>query len=172
MRPQVREPGTSRAPMGVFNLSVDLKRSVALLLLGVATTTAAYAEAPVTPPNSALADTLEEVIVTAQKRAENLQEVPIAITVATADQLQAANVISAKDLPLLVSGLSIGDTANYFAPHLRGVGTAAFGPNVGRPPSRKTTTAMRPYSVSANEPNQPSRTPSFEQVPVLPSTGS
>jgi iron complex outermembrane receptor protein len=105
---------------------------LSLIVVGCGAITLANAQVPTTPPN-ATSDTLEEVIVTAQKRAENLQEVPIAITVATGAQLQAANVITANDLPSLVSGLSIADTANYFAPHLRGIGTAAFGPDVENP---------------------------------------
>src|SRR5882757_2253137 len=85
------------------------------------------------PGSSATSDALAEIIVTAQKRSENLQDVPIAITAVTGDQLRAANLVSANDLPTLVSGLSIGDTVLYFQPHLRGIGTAAFGPGVENP---------------------------------------
>jgi len=82
---------------------------------------------------SATSDALAEIIVTAQKRSENLQDVPIAITAVTRDQLVSANLVTANDLPTLVSGLSIGDTALYFQPHLRGIGTAAFGAGVENP---------------------------------------
>ena len=82
---------------------------------------------------SGASDTLTEIIVTAQKRAENLQDVPIAITAVSGADLQAANVVTANDLPALVSGLSIGNTALYFQPHLRGIGTAAFGPDIENP---------------------------------------
>src|ERR1700722_7788632 len=41
---------------------------------------------------------LEEIIVTARKREENLQSVPIAITALTADDIRAENIISPMDL--------------------------------------------------------------------------
>jgi iron complex outermembrane receptor protein len=84
-------------------------------------------------PQSSASDSLAEITVTAQKRTENLQDVPIAITAVTREQLQSANLVTANDLPTLVSGLSIGDTALYFQPHLRGIGTAAFGAGVENP---------------------------------------
>src|SRR5579863_2853457 len=76
-----------------------------------------------TPTPSVTTDALAEIIVTAQKRSENMQDVPIAITAVTAEAIQSANLVTANDLPTLVSGLSIGDTALYFQPHLRGIGT-------------------------------------------------
>ena len=85
------------------------------------------------PTPSTTPDALAEIIVTAQKRSENMQDVPIAITAVTAEAIQSANVVTANDLPTLVSGLSIGDTALYFQPHLRGIGTAAFGAGIENP---------------------------------------
>jgi len=110
---------------------------VSVLTLGFATQALAQltnttASASSTSPSGG-ADTLAEIIVTAQKRAENLQDVPIAITAVSGAALQAANVVTANDLPTVVSGLSIGNTALYFQPHLRGIGTAAFGPDVENP---------------------------------------
>jgi iron complex outermembrane receptor protein len=102
------------------------------MVLNASVVTTAFVQAE-TPAPSSTSDALAEIIVIAQKRAENLQDVPIAITAVTRDQLQAANLVTANDLPTLVSGLSIGDTALYFQPHLRGIGTAAFGPGVENP---------------------------------------
>jgi iron complex outermembrane receptor protein len=98
--------------------------------VGFVTETLAQEAAP-TP--SATTDALAEIIVTAQKRSENMQDVPIAITAVTAETIQSANLVTANDLPTLVSGLSIGDTALYFQPHLRGIGTAAFGAGIENP---------------------------------------
>ena len=68
---------------------------------------------------------LEEVIVTAQKRSESLQDVPIAVTAYTADSMAALGIQDASDLveftPGLYSGQQSGSNRNYF---LRGVGTS------------------------------------------------
>jgi iron complex outermembrane receptor protein len=107
-------------------------RALFLIALNAALATNALAQVSAPAPGSP-ADSLDEIIVTAQKRSENLQDVPIAITALTGNQLQAAGIVSANDLPTLVSGLSIGDTALYFQPHLRGIGTAAFGAGIENP---------------------------------------
>lgn len=66
---------------------------------------------------------LSEIVVTANKRKENLQDVPISITVATAEQLKSAGVESTVDLPMLVPGLFMNDGISGLEPHLRGIGT-------------------------------------------------
>ena len=67
---------------------------------------------------------------TAQKRAENLQQVPIAITAITASQLSAAGVGNSLDLAVMTSSLSTSDDAGYYMPRLRGIGTSSFGPGI------------------------------------------
>ena len=54
---------------------------------------------------------LEEVIVTARRREENLQVVPISIAVLNATQLDQQNVLTATDLSRVTPGLSIQSTA-------------------------------------------------------------
>lgn len=65
---------------------------------------------------------LEEIIVTAQRRSENLQEVPISISAVTAQGLEHANITALADLPNLVSGLITTQGAGVFNLFLRGVG--------------------------------------------------
>ncbi len=70
---------------------------------------------------------VEEVIVTAQKREQRLQDVPVAVTVLNSVQLQQAGVKSVKDLTLLTPGLNAttnGDEATTTV-RIRGVGTVA-----------------------------------------------
>jgi outer membrane receptor protein involved in Fe transport len=50
---------------------------------------------------------LEEIIVTAQKRAENVLEVPLSVSVVTGEQLEAAHVVSLVDLAAYVPNLAI-----------------------------------------------------------------
>jgi iron complex outermembrane recepter protein len=57
------------------------------------------------------ASLLEEVVVTAQKRAQNAQDIPIAVSAFTGDQMQALGVLSAQDLAENVAGVQI--TMNY-----------------------------------------------------------
>jgi len=75
--------------------------------------------------------TLEEIIVTAQKREQNLQDVPIVVTAINAQLLQDAGVRDIKDLTLLTPGLIVTSTSNetVTTARIRGVGTV--GDNVG-----------------------------------------
>jgi iron complex outermembrane receptor protein len=68
---------------------------------------------------------LEEIVVTAQKRTESLQDVPIAVTAFTGDTMKTLGVTNASDLVDMTPGFSAGtqqgSNRNYF---LRGVGTS------------------------------------------------
>ena len=74
---------------------------------------------------------LEEIVVTAQKRAESLQDVPIAVQAFTGENLDELGIQSAEDIMLYVPNAAIlpqgGSKMNYF---IRGVGTADFHLNV------------------------------------------
>src|SRR6266481_1001894 len=76
---------------------------------------------------------LAEIVVTAQKRSENLQRVPISVSVATSDQLAAINATDVQDLKRVVPGVDIQLTSGYISPFLRGVGSRAFGAGVENP---------------------------------------
>src|ERR1700733_5837056 len=71
--------------------------------------------------------TLTEVIVTAQKRNENLQDVPIAVTALSADALVLSGIQNTTELNAVIPGLTTVDQAGQFLPHIRGIGTTAFG---------------------------------------------
>ena len=64
---------------------------------------------------------LEEVIVTAQRRSERLQEVPIAITVQSGAQLERAGVRNLRDLVLVTPGVRIAGAGANSQPSMRGV---------------------------------------------------
>lgn len=63
---------------------------------------------------------LEEVVVTAQKRAENLQDTAIAITAISASTLDDLNISSAEDYEILVPSLSVRTSPSRL--FLRGIG--------------------------------------------------
>jgi outer membrane receptor protein involved in Fe transport len=56
--------------------------------------------------------TLDEVLVTAQKREQNVQDVPIVVTAVSGQLLQDSGVHDIKDLTLLVPGLIVTSTSN------------------------------------------------------------
>jgi iron complex outermembrane receptor protein len=76
---------------------------------------------------------LQEVVVTAQQRAERSQDVPIAIEAFSAEQLSNAGVMNVQDLDIVTPGLNYGNVVGYAQPHLRGIGTTASGPAVENP---------------------------------------
>jgi iron complex outermembrane recepter protein len=75
--------------------------------------------------------TLSTITVTAQKREEALQDVPISVTVLDWQQLQDAGVKDIKDLQVLVPGLTVTSTQNeaVTTARIRGIGTV--GDNAG-----------------------------------------
>lgn len=112
-------------------------RSAVAAMLGLLAPIAAPVSAAEEKP--AAGSTLEEVIVTAQFRKENLQDTPLAITAISADSLQARSLTSVADLGatapnvnLKVAGAAFGNVTQAF---IRGIGQAdfnyAFEPGVG-----------------------------------------
>ena len=86
-----------------------------------------------------LAAQLEEVIVTAQKREESMQDVPIAVSAISGDQITTSVVIDVFDLRSVVPSLEIRavdppSQGTSFA--IRGLGTSVF--NMGFEPSVAT----------------------------------
>ena len=66
---------------------------------------------------------LEEIIVTAQKRSENLQDVPIAISVVTGKSMLAAGVGKVEELSVVVPGFSLTREGAATELYIRGVGS-------------------------------------------------
>lgn len=69
---------------------------------------------------------LEEVIVTAQKREENLQDVPVSVQSFSEDTLDALGVFNTSDLQMVTPTLNVSATVGFTTIYLRGVGTDAF----------------------------------------------
>ena len=78
------------------------------------------------------ASEVEAVIVTAQKREQNLQDVPIVVNVVSARQIEDAGVRDVKDLQVLTPGLSVTSTTSgaQTSIRLRGVGTIGDNPGL------------------------------------------
>ena len=71
----------------------------------------------------ATARQLEEIVVTAQRRTENLQDVPITINALTGEQLARSGIEYTTDLQFHVPGFVLSPNAQFGLPFLRGVGT-------------------------------------------------
>ncbi len=81
-------------------------------------------------------DQIPEIVVTAQKRAQNEQDVPIAITTFTAQALQDENIVDVQGLARLTPNVNL-DTASPFggsnqvlSASIRGIGQDDFGINL------------------------------------------
>ncbi|MCB1663372.1 MAG: TonB-dependent receptor [Pseudomonadales bacterium] len=66
---------------------------------------------------------LEEIIVTAQKRAESLQDVPISVTTLAGVKMQQAGINKIEDLQQFVPNLQMTETGISTQVYIRGIGT-------------------------------------------------
>jgi iron complex outermembrane receptor protein len=87
----------------------------------------ANAQTAAQPASTALNDTsgqqgLQEIVVTAQKRSENLQQAPVAVTALTASDLSAGNVLDEDGLQSFVPGLQVTHGGLNAVVFLRGIG--------------------------------------------------
>lgn len=87
------------------------------------------AGAPVLAADGASAEDngLEDIVVTAQRREENLQKAAIAVSAVSGDSLTQQSITQATDLTRLVPSLQVATGASFVQIYLRGVGT--FGSN-------------------------------------------
>ena len=84
-----------------------MRRKSWLLLLSLGVATAAPAQVPESDAAAETSTLLETVTVTAQKREEKLQDVPIAITAMGAAQLESRGIDNVSDLSALAPGLQV-----------------------------------------------------------------
>lgn len=73
---------------------------------------------------------LQEIVVTAEHQRESLQNVPIAITAITPQQIRVMHLQNIKDLQFMTTDLTYGQGLNYQLPSIRGVGSFLTNPGV------------------------------------------
>jgi len=112
---------------------LQLKDGVLALLLLATGVAIAQAQQSPAPPGQVATNTdqdasggLQEIVVTANKRRENIQDVPIAISAISASDLAAHGVQSTMDVAAAIPGLTMQGSMNGLEAHLRGVGTTAI----------------------------------------------
>ncbi|MBC2665410.1 TonB-dependent receptor [Novosphingobium flavum] len=108
----------------------------ALALTGFVAPAFAQDAAPAAPEAQAAEEAAPadsgDIVVTAQKRAERLQDVPLAVTAVTADSLRNRQINDTNSLVAAIPSLSYQQGANptNTSFRIRGVGTALFGQGV------------------------------------------
>ncbi|HEY5806508.1 MAG TPA: TonB-dependent receptor plug domain-containing protein, partial [Povalibacter sp.] len=109
--------------------SLCLRRAVTATLMFA--TVAALPATAQTTANPQEGRTIESIIVTAQKREQSLQDVPIVVTAVSEQLLKDTGVKDIKDLTILTPGLLVTSTSNeaVTTARIRGIGTV--GDNAG-----------------------------------------
>ena len=106
-----------------------LRSAIALTLAGVALPLAAQESEGTEEQASRQIDT---IVVTAQKREQSLQDVPLVVTTISEQLLQDAGVEDIKDLTLLTPGLIVTSTTSetVTTARIRGIGTVGDNPGL------------------------------------------
>jgi iron complex outermembrane receptor protein len=100
------------------------KAAVSKVALDVASTQRTRASRPAQAPADTdnTAGGLEQIIVTAQRRSQNIQDTPVTVQALTADTLAAAGASSTIDIATMVPNLTFNASLTAGAPYIRGVG--------------------------------------------------
>lgn len=101
---------TASTMIGVSSLALSSAQTLVQQVPGSATSSSANLVDKSRKPEES--DQLQEITVTAQRRTENLQAVPIAITVVTNEQLLQSGIQSSSDLAAVVPGLVLQSSEN------------------------------------------------------------
>ena len=102
----------------VSNLNRASRSALALAIGAVLVTSVATA--------AETAGTLEEIVVTATKRADTIADTPAAITAITSEGLGAGGISNVNDLSAAVPDLSIGNQFGVNRAFIRGVGLTSI----------------------------------------------
>src|SRR5580693_8273748 len=108
-----------------------MSRMIAVVATAIAFLVSTLLIAPATALAQEVDTGLQEIVVTAQKRSESLQTVPIAITAVSSAPLTQHGVTTRCDLPALVPNLNITSPEGNTDPEItiRGIGVASFNDN-------------------------------------------
>ena len=79
------------------------------------------------PATEADAQQLDEVVVTAQRREQRLQDVPVAVSAFDSATLRASGVANVRELTQVEPSLNVQYSAGVYSPFLRGIGNSAGG---------------------------------------------
>ena len=108
-----------------------LGRSISLIALaaGLTASPAGAQTAKEAVNASPDASRVGDIIVTAQRKSENLQDVPLAITAVSGATLAQKNITDVTRLQDIAPGLQVGRSGSDARPNIRGINTEAIGAN-------------------------------------------
>ncbi|MDT7815534.1 MAG: iron complex outerrane recepter protein [Acidobacteriaceae bacterium] len=108
-----------------FNLRYSLSRAISCVLASVLCVAQGARAANEAIPSGSAAETteLQEVVVTAQRRAESIQKVPLTVSAFSTEQLERLSINAPKNLEFSTPGLTFADDNNTLNPYIRGRGT-------------------------------------------------
>jgi iron complex outermembrane receptor protein len=92
--------------------------------------TAAHAQAVGAQPVPAGVTAIGEVVVTAQRRTERLENVPISVTALSGQDLAKAGVQDLRDLQTVAPSLQVASTGVFTQLAIRGITSSAIGPGI------------------------------------------
>ncbi|MDP1738810.1 MAG: TonB-dependent receptor [Caulobacter sp.] len=103
-----------------------LRASASAAVLSALVAGAAYAQ------DTGSETSVEDIIITATKREQSLQDVPVVVTAVSGQLMQDAGVKDIKDLTILTPGLTVTSTSNetVTTARIRGVGTVGDNPGL------------------------------------------
>jgi iron complex outermembrane recepter protein len=102
----------------------NMHRLSAVLLASTMISTPVFAQQASQDASPKTSAGVEVVVVTAQKRTERLQDVPVAVSVASGDQLTTEHILNSQELQYAIPELSMAGSPQSFA--IRGVGTQSY----------------------------------------------
>ncbi len=121
--------------------------------------------APATSPAAANPDGqkgLDEIVVTAQRRSERLQDVPSTVVSLSSKDLAESGVTSLRDLGNVVAGFTFGGLGNTSQPAIRGVTTTISGSGSENPNALYVDGIYQQSSIALNN-----ELPDVERIEVL-----
>ena len=135
-QPKSQRPARVPGIVGTIGTIGTIGTTAFLLAALIGAHPAAAQQAPAAAPANDGDDTIPTIVVTAQKRAQNEQNVPISITTFTAAALQDKNIVDVQGLARLTPSVNL-DTASPFggsnqvlSASIRGIGQDDFGINL------------------------------------------
>lgn len=107
---------------------VRFKNTTLLSCVAATAFAATSAHAQTAEPAVAQVDkaSVQDIIVTAQRRDERLQDVPVAVSVVQGESLKALGIESVLDLNLAAPSLNTSNSNSYFTSNIRGIGSGAY----------------------------------------------
>jgi len=97
------------------------RKSIFTLLAGTAVSAIAATPALAQAPANEATVASDEIIVTAQKRAERFEDVPISIAAATGEQVEKAGVTNLTDIGQITVGVNFSNNGPQVQPTIRGI---------------------------------------------------